>query len=314
MPNLELVQKTDLSSFRRIAIGTWKTAYDPSVYGSMTLRIDETLRYLEEFREKTGRRLTLTHMMAKAVAGVLEYAPDANAILRWNRIYLRKDIGVFFQVAMTDQETGQLDLSGATIHDAEKKSLVEIVDEFQAQVEKVRAQKDEQLEGTRSMFKKIPYLLLNFVLNTIGFLAYTLNLDLRRFGVPQDPFGSVMVTNVGSLGLEAAYVPLVPYSRVPLLIATGAVKEEAVVEDGEIKVGKVMRLFATFDHRILDGTHAAKMSKVLREWFEDPYAHFDDLSAYAEAEEVPPAAPAEAAPAEDAPAEDAPAEAASAEK
>ncbi|MBW2253674.1 MAG: 2-oxo acid dehydrogenase subunit E2, partial [Deltaproteobacteria bacterium] len=287
MPNLNLVQKTDLSSFRRIAIGTWKTAYDPSVYGSMTLHMDEAMRYMAEFREKTGRRLTLTHMMAKAVAGVLVAAPDANAIMRWNRIYLRKDIGVFFQVAMEDKDTGQLDLSGATIHDAEKKSLVEIVDEFKTQVEKVRTQKDEQLEGTRSMFKKIPYLLLNLVLNTIGFLTYTLNLDLRRFGIPQDPFGSVMVTNVGSLGLEAAYVPLVPYSRVPLLIATGAVNEEPVVEDGEIRIGKVMRLFATFDHRILDGTHAATMSKVLKEWFHDPYGHFDDLSAYAEAEEIP---------------------------
>ena len=287
MPNLELVPKRDLSSFRRIAIGTWKTAYDPSVYGSMTLRMDEAMRYLEEFRAKTGRKITITHMMAKAMAGTLAEMPDANAILRFNRIYLRKSIGVFFQVAMVDQATGQIDLSGATIHEADKKSLVQVVDEFQAQVEKVRAQKDEQLEGTRSMFKKIPFLLLNFVLNTIGFLAYTLNLDLRFAGVPRDPFGSCMVTNVGSLGLEEAYVPLVPYSRVPLLVATGAVKKQPIVgEDGQIRAETCMRVFATFDHRILDGTHAATMSKTLRAWFEDPYAHFDDLSSYAAADPV----------------------------
>lgn len=283
MPNLDLVPKRDLSSFRRIAIGTWKTSYDPSVYGSMTLRMEQATRYLEEFRAKTGRRVTVTHMMAKAVAGVLAEMPDANAILRFNRIYLRKDIGVFFQVAMVDQQTGQIDLSGATIHGADKKSLLEVVDEFQAQVDKVRAQKDEQLEGTRSMFKKIPFLLLNGVLNTIGFLSYTLNLDLRWAGIPKDPFGSCMVTNVGSLGLEEAYVPLVPYSRVPLLIATGAVRKQPVVtDDGSVRAETCMRVFATFDHRILDGTHAAKMSKVLKAWFEDPYAHFDDLSAYGE--------------------------------
>jgi pyruvate/2-oxoglutarate dehydrogenase complex dihydrolipoamide acyltransferase (E2) component len=277
VPNLDLVPKTDLSSFRRIAIGTWSTAYDPSVYGSLTLSMDKTMDYLERYRAQAGRKLTLTHMMAKAVAAVLEEMPDANAILRWNRIYLRQSVGVFFQVAMQDEETGQLDLSGATIKDADKKSLTEIYDDFVDQVEKVRTHKDKQLEGTRSTFKKIPYFLLNRVLKAISFFSYTLNLDLRAIGIPKDPFGSVMVTNVGSLGLEEAYVPLVPYSRVPLLVAMGSVKEVPVVVDGEVVVRKQMRLFATFDHRILDGSHAAKMSRTLTKWFADPDAHFGPI-------------------------------------
>ena len=41
MPNLELVRKDDVSSFRKIAIGTWRTAYDPSVYGTVELRMDK---------------------------------------------------------------------------------------------------------------------------------------------------------------------------------------------------------------------------------------------------------------------------------
>ena len=282
MPHLELVKKQKMSSFRRIAIGTWKTTYDPTVYGSMALRMDEAMRYLELFREKTGRRLTIAHMMAKAVAAVLKEMPDANAILRWNRIYLRKDIGVFFQVALQDDETGEMDLSGATIHSADTKSLLEIVDEFQETVDKVRAKKDKQLESTRNLFKSIPFFMLNTFLNTLGFLSYGLNLDLSFLGMPKDPFGSVMVTNVGSLGLEEAYVPLVPYSRVPLLLAVGAVKKQAVVDDDEVKVALVMKVFATFDHRVLDGSHAAKMSKTLKAWFEDPFAHFDDLDALPE--------------------------------
>ena len=280
MAHLELQPKTKMSSFRRIAIGTWKTTYDPSIYGSMTVRMDELVRYMEEFRQKTGRHITITHVMARAVASTLEKMPDANAILRFNRIYVRKTIGVFFQVALTDDETGELDLSGATIHDANKKTLIEIYDEFDAQVKKVRAKEDKELEGTRSTFKKIPFFLLNFVLNLLSFLLFTLNLNLKRFGVPVDPFGSAMVTNIGSLGLEEAYVPLVPYSRVPLLIATGQIKDVVVMKDGEVKSEKQMKLCATMDHRIVDGSHAAVMSRVLRKWLEDPYNHFDDLSAF----------------------------------
>jgi pyruvate/2-oxoglutarate dehydrogenase complex dihydrolipoamide acyltransferase (E2) component len=279
MAHLALKEKKDLSSFRRIAIGTWRTAYDPTVYGSCTLRMDQALRYLNDFREHHERKLTLTHMMAKAVAAVMEEMPDANAIMRFNRIYLRDSIGVFFQVAMKDPQTGELDLSGTTITDANEKSLVEIFDQFQKQVQTVRSGEDEELEGTRSLFKKIPYLLLNTFLKALGFFLFTLNLDLRKFGVPRDPFGSVMVTNVGSMGIEEAYVPLVPYARVPLLIAMGAVQDTPVAQDGQVEVQKTMRVFATFDHRILDGSHAAKMVATLQRWFEDPYTHFDKMNA-----------------------------------
>src|SRR5205823_6248911 len=109
MPNLELVRKDDVSSFRKIAIGTWQNAYDPSVYGTMELRMDSAVKYMAEFREKTGKRLTISHMMAKVAAMVLKEVPDANAILRWNRVYLRKRIGVFFQVVMTDEGAGKTD-------------------------------------------------------------------------------------------------------------------------------------------------------------------------------------------------------------
>lgn len=277
MPNLDLVPKKDLSSFRKIAIGTWQNAYDPSVYGTMELRMDDAMKYIAEFRAKTGRRLTVSHLMAKAAAMVLKECPDANAVLRWNRIYLRKRIGVFFQVVMSDEGEGKVDLSGATLYDVENKSLLEICDEFEQKVSAVRARKDPALENTRKTFLGIPHLALNWVLKVISFLSYTLNLDLRRFGIPQDPFGSIMITNIGSLGLDVAYVPLVPYSKVPMLLATGAVKERAIVEDGQVTVGKILAVNATFDHRLIDGFHAAVMSRVLRAWIENPYEHFDRL-------------------------------------
>jgi pyruvate/2-oxoglutarate dehydrogenase complex dihydrolipoamide acyltransferase (E2) component len=277
LPNLELHQKKNPSAFRRIALGTWRTTYDPSVYGSMTVNIGESLKYIEEFRTATGERLTLSHLIAKAVAATLLKIPDANAIVRFNRIYLRERISVFFQVAMKDAKTGEIDLTGATVEDADKKSLKTICEEFNTRVATVRAGKDKDLEGTRSMFKRIPYYLLFPVLQFIGFLTYTLNLDLSRFGVPKDAFGSVMVTNIGSLGLESAFVPLVPYSRVALLFAVGAVKREPVVSNDKIVVADTLSLFVTFDHRILDGSHAAVMASTMREWLENPFDHFDPI-------------------------------------
>ncbi len=275
MPNLSLIKMKDLSSFRKIALGTWRTAYDPSIYGTLTLRMDRALDYIARFRARTGRRLTVSHLMAKASAMALQACPEANAILRWNRIYRRQRIGVFFQVLMTDEGEEKPDLSGATLYDLERKSLLEIVDEFESKVKLVRERQDPALEKTRGTFQRIPYLLLRPFLKALSFFCYTLNLDLRALGIASDPFGSLMITNVGSLGLDTAYAPLVPFSRVPMLFAIGEATEHVLVENGQVVVGKTMSVNATLDHRVIDGFHAARIAKVLREWMESPDAHFD---------------------------------------
>jgi pyruvate dehydrogenase E2 component (dihydrolipoamide acetyltransferase) len=86
-----------------------------------------------------------------------------------------------------------------------------------------------------------------------------------------------MVTNIGSLGLEQAYAPLVPWSRVPMVVAVGKVSDEPVVEGDRVVPGKVMRLSATFDHRLLDGAHAAALSRCVHEAFEDPEKFFGPI-------------------------------------
>ncbi|HVY60623.1 MAG TPA: 2-oxo acid dehydrogenase subunit E2 [Planctomycetota bacterium] len=281
MPNVELVKKTDISPFRKIAIGTWQTAYDPSIYGSMRIRMDRALKYIEDFRAATGKRITVTHLVTKALAEALRRCPDANGIIRWNRIYLRKTIDISVLVVLKDEDggTGKVDLSAVKIEDADRLSLLEMAERFEKHVEKVRARKDPALEKTRQSMGMIPFLVINAFLKLLSFLLYTLNLDLRWAGLPKDPFGSAIVTNIGSLGLDLGYVPLVPYGRCPILACPGVIRDEPVVEGGKIVPGKLMDISATFDHRLIDGAHAASLAKTLREFFDDPERCFGALPA-----------------------------------
>ncbi|WP_257458285.1 2-oxo acid dehydrogenase subunit E2 [Archangium lipolyticum] len=291
MAHLELIPKENVSSFRKLAIGSWKTAYDPTVYGTMTLRMDNALAYIEAFRQKTGIRLTVTHLLAKAMAEALRRCPDANAILRFNKIYLRKRVTVSTLVVQTDG--GKVDLTSAKIDDAEQKTLREISAELEAAVQKVRQRRDEALEKSKGTIQKLPYMFLNLFTWLISFLMYTLNLDMTWAGMPRDAFGSAIITNVGSLGLDTAYVPLVPYTRVPIFIAPGAIKDAPVVENGKVVPGKVMNVNASFDHRFIDGFHAGILATTLREMLENPFEHFDKLDDVAPA--LPAAAEAKAA-------------------
>ncbi len=278
MAHLELVPKKEVSSFRKIAIGTWATAYDPTVYGTLTVRMEKALQYIEKFREVNGVRLTVTHLVARAVAEALRKCPDANAILRFNKIYLRQKVTISVLVVQTDQGDGKVDLTAAKIEDADKKSLKEMAAEMAATIEKVRQRKDQALEKGKSTISMIPFMLMNFFLKTLHFLMYTLNLDLSGLGMPRDAFGGVTITNVGSLGLDVAYVPLVPYTATPIFIAPGAVADEPVVDEGKVVPGKVMRINASFDHRFIDGAHAAVLARTVKEMMEDPFEKFDKLS------------------------------------
>lgn len=54
MPNIELEREERVSIFWKIAIGTWRSQYAPSTYGSMTLQMDNAMEYMATSREKTG--------------------------------------------------------------------------------------------------------------------------------------------------------------------------------------------------------------------------------------------------------------------
>jgi hypothetical protein len=191
------------------------------------------------------------------------------------------DLAVLVVIARED--TGKVDLSSVKIEDVDKISLFEMADRMEKHVAKVRARQDKVLEGTRQSMSRVPFFFINTMLKLIGLFCYTFNLDLRWAGLPKDAFGSAMITNIGSLGLDLGYVPLVPYSHVPIMVCPGVVRDEPVVEDGKIVPGKIMEVSATFDHRIIDGAHAAALAKTIREMFADPYKHFDPLPASADA-------------------------------
>lgn len=118
--------------------------------------------------------------------------------------------------------------------------------------------------------KIMPGFLVGAMLNVLGFILYSLNIWTPLFGAPRDSFGSMMLTNVGSLGIDLCFAPLVAYSRVPLLIALGAVADRAVARDGQVVVAQTVQIGVTFDHRLIDGLHASKMTKTLAKYFKDP--------------------------------------------
>ena len=275
MAHLQLKPKRDVSSFRKLAIGSWANAYDPTVYGTLTVRMDAALGYLEAFHQRTGVRLTTTHLVLKALGEGLRRCPDANALLRFQRIYLRQQVTLCALVPGADPDrTG---LTPVRLEDVDTRSVRDLAVELEARVARAREGRDLALEKGRGLMRRIPHLLLHRFTAWASFVTYTLNVDPAWLGLPRDPFGSAVVVDVGTLGLDTAYLPLAPVTRGPQFHAAGAVRETAVVEEGRVVPGRVMSVNASFDHRFIDGYHAGVIANTLREMLEHPFEAFDPL-------------------------------------
>lgn len=264
------------SVFRKIAMGSWRTAGDPSVYGLLELDMSESLKFISELQTKTDVKISVSHLVGKVVAKVLTERPEINGLIRFSRIYQRKHVDLFYQVNVPgsqDDPVGKALLTGATVRKAETLSIIQIAEDLNKKSRGLKAGEKGELSSSLNTLKFVPWKLMRFVLDLTSFITFDLRLNLSWAGVPQDPFGSVMITNVGGLGIDTAWAPLVPYSRVPLLLTLGAIKDRPWVVNGKIEVRPVMRVGITFDHRFMDGVHASQMSQIFTSALENPHKH-----------------------------------------
>ena len=80
--------------------------------------------------------------------------------------------------------------------------------------------------------------------------------------------GTFTISNLGMFGVEQFVAVLNP-PQVAIL-AVGAVKQEAVVVDGEIDVAPMLHMTLTCDHRAIDGSEGADFLRTLVALVEEP--------------------------------------------
>lgn len=249
----------NVSSFRRMAAGMWRSPRDPSIYGQMDVDATAALAFLAA---QPGR-VTITHLVARGVALALRDQPEINAKVRyWGRLEQRDSIDLFVTVA-----TGR-DLSGARIDRADTKSLTELAREVGDRAGKIRKGDDPDHARTRGAMKAIPWWLARPTTWISDMLVNELHVDLP--GMPGDPFGSAIITSVGMFGIDAAFAPFVPLARCPMLILVPEVRPRPWAVGDRAEVRPVLRLCATFDHRIIDGAAAGRFAARLTTLFDSP--------------------------------------------
>lgn len=252
---------------RKLAIATWAAPSEGSIFGKLTVDASKIQGYVDHVRQSTGEKITVTHIVGKAVAHALARTPSLNGRIRLGSYVPFDTVDVSFLVALEDGK----DLAKVKIEQLDKKPVTAVAAELRRRAEKVRKGQDEEFEKSKGLLKVLPTWVLRPLLMLIGWLTASLGVSVPALGLERFPFGSCMITSVGMLGIDEAFAPFTPFARVPVLVLVGAVRDQPAVVDGQLVARPQLTITATVDHRFVDGFQLGTLAKVVRELLEDPW-------------------------------------------
>jgi len=256
------------STRRKLMISSWGPPSEGNIHGVMEMDVTRSLEYIQELRAKTGKKITITHVILKAISLGIRTAPSLNGRLVCDHFlpHATIDIGCLVNIE------GGKDLANAKITDSDKRTIEDICDIVSAKSDSLRKGKDSDFNKMNETIRALPVFIIRPLAYLTGLLSSAFGLDIPFLGIRPFPFGSCLVTSVGMMNLDMAFIPFTPFARVPLAVMIGTIRDKAVVIDKQIVIRPMLTMTATVDHRFVDGAQCALLARKVKEVIEKPEA------------------------------------------
>lgn len=256
----------ELPGFRRILAHITPTRQAASVYFGQTIDLSKTNIWIEEFNRRTGRKINILKLFITCVGRMLHEKPRMNRYCSGTQIYQRD--GVFLSVSAKKKLANDAKIVLLKVPVKAGDGFEQVEDTFNDLLGEGRS-KDIRQEKEVGLFLRLPGFLLSLMIKLVNWL------DRRHWlpGMFVDPdplFTSMVVANLGSVGLDAAYHHLYEYGNCPFFAMIGKVRDEIYMEKGAAKTRPVVDIKYTFDERVEDGLACAFSLAGFKEIMEDP--------------------------------------------
>ena len=253
------------TSWRKMAAAIYSRPMDGKVTGFVDIDFRPCQKAIEEWSE-LGHRVTPLHIMMAIMARILgRHVPEMNCYASWGGVHHRGEVVVSSAVLV-----GGKDLITLRVRHADQKSVLELADEVNAGVAERRKGNDDKVMKKRGGLAKLPWPFRQWVFNFIRWLTYEAGIQIPGLGLNRNTFGSVLVTNIGPLGLDNGFPALMPASNLAFVMGIGRVQLKAMVEDGEVIPMAVIPITGAFDHRVVDGAHIGRFAAAMKHYFAHP--------------------------------------------
>jgi len=253
---------------------------------SATLAIDFTAAraYLAALAEQEGPRVSVQHLLSGAVGRTLAAFPDANARIIGNRIVHQDSVGVVAPVNLLGHAAGsKRELSFAVTSDVHRRSLRDIAADTR------KAVKDERAGRISNPFARMVIRLMEKASPS----ATWRGLELLDRAMKRRPFADQVyklapfttgLTNPGAaigdregLLFRGGAVSLpTKLVHVGTLWGITPVQDEVIPINGVPAVRPMLPVMLVFDHRLIDGVRASKLSLHFFDILQDPAATFGE--------------------------------------
>lgn len=90
----------------------------------------------------------------------------------------------------------------------------------------------------------------------------------KKLSLPEMEGGTFSISNLGMFGIEEFTAIINPPEA--CILAVGGIKQTAIVKDGQLVPGNVMKVTLSCDHRAVDGAVGSAFLKTLKALLEDP--------------------------------------------
>jgi pyruvate dehydrogenase E2 component (dihydrolipoamide acetyltransferase) len=249
----------------------WSEADDPQIYGALEVDATNVLAFVERARA-AGHRVTATHLVGRALAHAFDEVPELNVRLVAGEAIPRESVDIFF-ITMVD---GGRDLSGVKVERSDTKTAYDIAAELAGRAQKLKTGKDPAFAATKKLMDSLPMPLLRRALKLGALVTGERARSIPAMKLEASPFGSAIVSSLGSIGLPLAFVPLAWMYKVPIIVVAGEIADKPVAIAGKVEVRPILPITASIDHRYADGWQIGQMVKPFRAYLEDP-AKFEPL-------------------------------------
>lgn len=257
----------DIDSMHYIMPLMYPNRCDNEAYITMDIELDGVEAFIRNYNKDREQKdqLTLFGVIIAAALKTIHKRPQMNRFIANKTMYQRNNLTAAFTVKKELSDEGDETL--ARIVATENDTL----DTLQAQInEQIRLCKTQDDQSTESMnfIQKLPFK------HFIGWVARWAD---RHGLMPQsiiatDPYQcSVVLTNLGSIGMNIGYHHLMNWGTNSVFIVVGQkIYKPFYDRNGEVTMKRVLKLSFTIDERISDGYYYAKSLRLLKKLVENP--------------------------------------------
>jgi len=253
------------NNWRKVASTIYKKPIDSKIYGMVELDVTELEHYISQKR-KEGIKTTLTYLLTLIIGrAIRQEVPELNTYVKRGKIVQRDKVNATVSVLLGDGQMGSV-----KVENADQLTTAQISEEIGNNIKNSRKGNENDTMQSKSMLAKFPWPFRNWLFKVYQTITIHWGISLPMIGLDSNSFGSYIVSNIGSLGLDTGYASLLPSSNISLVFILGSINKKPVVVNDEIVIRRVILLSSTLDHRVVDGSHGGKLFRIIKQLAKNP--------------------------------------------